>query len=201
MTKSQSHTQTKVTETKKEDTQPLASNTVIQGSQLELSDLTNLDLTNLNADGVAKVKDFVDKLQEYLSPEEKEYYRNKRLEQQKKADQKKDKFDEQLEQAASIEEFEIPKGSGKRYAFIGYDNQQYVELMEIANSYDAVPVKDRGTKENLQLEMKIYKMMIKFSLRGITDEQIEKIPLRELQWYYRLFKKKNEEPLPFGQKG
>jgi hypothetical protein len=146
-----------------------------------------------------KFRGIMGKIYEYLSPEEQEYYKNKRLDEQKKQDARKAKFDKDVELAAAQEMFEIPRGSGNHYAFIGYDSEQYVKINELANKADAIVKEKRGTKEYLEMEVQTYKLMILYSLQNITEEAIKKIPLRELAWYFNVLKKKNEEPLPFGQ--
>lgn len=184
----------------KEKVEPPKQETTTTTTKPEDVPSLNLDITNMDSNQINKVKEFAEKLQEYLSPEEQAYYRDKRIKNSKIQDEKVDKLEKQLEEAAVQERFEIPLGSNNYYNFIGYDSEQYVEIMALANEADAIPMKERGDKKYLELEVKLYKMMIRYSLNNITEDAINKIPYRLLAWYYRLFKKKNEEPLPFGQK-
>lgn len=157
------------------------------------SDLSKLpfDITDLNPETFDKIKGIIDSANSMLTEEERKH--NEEI--KRKQIDARNKFDEAIEKETRKEVFEIPKQSGKTYTFIGYDTDQYQELMTIGNKADDLP--DKRTPEFLKLQMEVYKKTILYSLEGMTMEVLNKLPKRTIEWLYLVMKDKNENPLPF----
>lgn len=165
-------------------------NKVTKGKTLDKNKLP-FDLSDINPETIEKIKSVIDSANSLLTDDERKHneeVKRKQIESNKK-------FEDALEKETRKEVFEIPKGSSKTYNFIGYDSEQYQELMTIGNQADAM--EDKRTIEFLKLQMDVYKKTILYSLEGISMEVINKLPKRTIQWLYLVMKDKNENPLPF----
>jgi hypothetical protein len=156
-------------------------------------DLGNFTLEDLKPETFDQIRAIIDSANSLMTEEERKYNEEKK----RKEIEKNKKFDNAMENACKNEVFEVPRGSSKVYNFIGYSNAQYKEIMETGNKADELTQKERMSTKYLELEEEVYKKMVKYSLEGITDDVIDKLPRRELTWLYLVMKEKNENPLPF----
>lgn len=157
------------------------------------ADLSQLpfDIKDLTPETFDKIKAIIDSANAMLTDEEKKWNQ----EQKKKQIDTQKKFDEALERETRKEIFEIPKGSAKTYKFLGYDTDQYKEIMLLGNQAD--DMKDKKTKEFMDIQDNVFKKTIIYSLEGMNNEVLNKLPRRDVFWLYLVMKDKNENPLPF----
>lgn len=155
-----------------------------------------IDIKNLSPEMVQEIRGMVKEFDDMLTPFEKKV----REENNQRTLLREKQMREAVEKAANNEEFQIPVKTGQKYRFIGYDSDQYEDLNEIGTKADHIPRKERGGSEYTKLEITVYKKMIKYSLEGIPDEVVNKLPKHQLYWFYRIMKEKNDNPLPFVQK-
>lgn len=154
------------------------------------------NIKDMSPETIQEIRETVKQFDDMLTPFEKKV----REENNQRALLREKQMREAVEKAAINEEFQLPVKTGNKYRFIGYNSEQYEELNEIGNKADHIPKKDRGGPEYTKLEIEVYKKMIQYSLDGIPREVIDKLPKNQLYWFYRVFKEKNDNPLPFVQK-
>jgi len=156
-----------------------------------------IDLSKIDPATIKELRETVDKLESSISP----YEKKMREEKKQRTLQREKAMREALDRESINEEFEIPLRSGKRYRFIGYDSDQYIDINKTAFEADQIPKPKRNSEEYKSLEIEVYKKMIKYSFLNIPDETINKLPKNQLVWFYMLSKEKNDNPLPFPLKG
>lgn len=149
------------------------------------------NISDLSPDALDKIKAIIDSANAMLTPEEKKYNED----QKKRQIEKSKALEDALEKETRKEVFEIPKGSAKTYKFIGYDTEQYQELMAMGNQAD--DMKNKRTPEFLKLQIEVFKKTIVYSLEGMSMEVLNKLPKKVIDWLYLVMKDKNENPLPF----
>src|SRR5688572_632532 len=88
----------------------------------------NIDLSKIDPATIKELRETVDKLESSISPFEKKM----REEKKQRTLQREKALREALDKEMINEEFEIPMRSGKRYRFIGYDSDQYVDINKTA---------------------------------------------------------------------
>lgn len=153
-----------------------------------------LDLTNLSPDAMDKIAKIIESANTLMTEAERH---QKELEQKELFDYQ-NKLKKAIEKESSKEVFIIPKDTGTAYKFIGYSTDQFEEIMETANEADKLRgTVEEGSKKHLQLQTKVWKMTIKYSLENIPEAVIDKLPKQQINWLYLVLKEKNENPLPF----
>lgn len=154
-------------------------------------DPKNFNLEDINPEMIEKIKSLVDSANSLMTQAEREY--NEEV--KRKEIERKKQWDDTLEKATRKEVFEIPPKSTKTYRFIGYDTQQFKEIMSIGRQAD--DIEKKNSEEYLNLEEQVFLKTILYSLEGISEDVLKKLPRKQVWWLYEVMKSKNENPLPF----
>jgi hypothetical protein len=175
---------------------PIKSNTFTSDDDIPQA-ASDINLAEIKPETIKELRETVDRFEQQVTPFEKKMREEKKQRQL----QREKALREALDKESINEEFEIPLRSGKRYRFIGYDSDQYIEINKAGFEADQIPKNERGSEKYKRLEIEVYKKMIKFSFLNIPDDVIDRMPKNQLYWFYLLAKEKNDNPLPFPLKG
>ena len=161
----------------------------------EKKDITSgFDLSALNPETIENIQKVIESAQSLMTAEEKKH---KEIQQKKNLEYQR-RLTDAVEKESEKELFEIPIKSGKTYKFIGYSTDQFEEIMTLGNQADNIPDDQRGSLAHLKMQSEVWKKTVKYSLENIPDDVLNKLPKKQLHWFWMVLKEKNDNPLPFG---
>ena len=160
-----------------------------------------IDISALNPETLENLTRIVDAAEKLMTPQEKERRKKEDADRFEREQRRKDEIDKWCQ----FEVFTIPRKGiknlpSKQYEFIGYDTDQYIEINNLANTADDIAIKNNGkpTDDWAKAIVSYWKKMVKYSLEDISDEVINRLSRKELEWLAEVMKEKNQNPLPFG---